>query len=137
MSPPNSEVEDYLEFIRNFPLNPDPEVFGMHNNAQITTAQDATRNLLLNLLQMQPRAQTGTGKSREEIIGEIAAGLEKQTPHMFDTEMVGKKFPTSYNESMNTVIFQECVRYNRLLSVMQFSLVNVQKALKGEVVMSE
>jgi dynein heavy chain, axonemal len=51
--------------------------------------------------------------------------------------MVGKKYPTSYEESMNTVLFQECVRYNRLLHDMKISLINVQKALKGEVVMSE
>lgn len=38
---------------------------------------------------------------------------------------------------MNTVLFQECVRYNRLLHDMKLSLGNVQKALKGEVVMSE
>ena len=38
---------------------------------------------------------------------------------------------------MNTVLFQECVRYNRLLADMKVSLVNVQKALKGEIVMSE
>jgi dynein heavy chain len=38
---------------------------------------------------------------------------------------------------MNTVLFQECVKYNRLLVDMKMSLVSVQKALKGEVVMSE
>jgi dynein heavy chain len=38
---------------------------------------------------------------------------------------------------MNTVLFQECVRYNRLLIEMKSSLINVQKALLGEVVMSE
>ncbi len=51
--------------------------------------------------------------------------------------MVGKKFPTSYEESMNTVLFQECVRYNKLLGEMKIGLINVQKALKGEIVMSE
>lgn len=34
-------------------------------------------------------------------------------------------------------MFQECVRYNRLLVDMKASLALVQKALKGEVVMSE
>lgn len=38
---------------------------------------------------------------------------------------------------MNTVLFQECVRYNRMLVVMISSLANVQKALKGRIVMSE
>ena len=37
---------------------------------------------------------------------------------------------------MNTVLAQECIRYNRLLAVMKKSLVEVQRALKGLVVMS-
>jgi dynein heavy chain len=51
--------------------------------------------------------------------------------------MVARDFSTSYSESTNTVLFQECVRYNRLLKEMAVSLVSCQKALKGEVVMSE
>jgi dynein heavy chain len=35
---------------------------------------------------------------------------------------VAKAFPTSYEESMNTVLFQECVRYNGLLAEMAISL---------------
>jgi len=38
---------------------------------------------------------------------------------------------------MNTVLFQECVRYNGLLAIMAVDLVKVQKALVGELVMSE
>mmetsp|Transcript_9665 Transcript_9665/g.9369 ORF Transcript_9665/g.9369 Transcript_9665/m.9369 type:complete len:103 (+) Transcript_9665:3409-3717(+) len=86
---------------------------------------------------MQPRASTGKGKSREEIISEMASFLQTRTPPPFDLEDIMKQYPTLYKESMNTVLFQECVRYNRLLIEMQISLENVQKALKGEVVMSE
>jgi len=38
---------------------------------------------------------------------------------------------------MNTVLFQECVRYNALLADMKVMLTQVQRALLGEVVMSE
>ena len=38
---------------------------------------------------------------------------------------------------MNTVLCQEVIRYNKLLSVMHISLASVKKALKGLVVMSE
>ena len=38
---------------------------------------------------------------------------------------------------MNTVLMQELFRYNRLLKVMQESLMNLKKGLKGLVVLSE
>lgn len=86
---------------------------------------------------MQPKSGGGAGATREEIIGDMAKELEKQTPPVFDTEYVQKHFPTMYHESMNTVLLQECVRYNRLLKDMAVSIKLVQRALVGEVVMSE
>jgi dynein heavy chain len=134
---PAGEKEDYIEYIKTLPLNPDPEAFGLHDNAEITTSQNNTINLLQDVLSMQPRASGGSGKSREEIIGEMAADLERQTPPVFNLEAVSKAYPTKYEESMNTVLFQECVRYNAVLKEMAVSLKQVQKALVGEVVMSE
>ena len=62
--------------------------------------------------------------------------LEK-LPKPFNLEDAALKHPIIYEESMNTVLTQEIIRYNRLLEVMKISLENVKKALKGEVVMSE
>jgi len=52
-------------------------------------------------------------------------------------DTVMEKYPTLYNESMNTVLAQEVIRYNKLLKIMAKYLRDVQKALRGEVVMSE
>jgi dynein heavy chain len=54
------------------PMNPDPEAFGLHENAEITNAQNQSRVLLETILSVQPRSSSGAGKSREEIIEEIA-----------------------------------------------------------------
>ena len=45
-------------------------------------------------------------------------------------------YPVVYEESMNTVLLQECIRYNKLIEVMMRTLPMVLKALKGLVVMS-
>jgi dynein heavy chain len=47
-----------------------------------------------------------------------------------------QKYPVKYDESMNTVLRQELIRYNRLTSVVRKSLIELRKAIKGLVVMS-
>jgi len=97
---------------------PHPEAFGLHENAEITTNQTATREILTNVLSVQPRTSSGGGKSREEIIQEITKAIEDKTPPDIDIDEVIEKYPTAYNESMNTVLTQEVIRYNRLLVLM-------------------
>lgn len=51
-SPVAGEKEDYIEYIRSLPINPSPEAFGLHENAEITTEQNTTRLLLESILYM-------------------------------------------------------------------------------------
>jgi dynein heavy chain len=59
-----------------------------------------------------------------------------QLPAPFDVEAIAAAYPTTYKESMNTVLAQEAIRYNALLAVIDSSLRATLKALKGLVVMS-
>jgi dynein heavy chain len=54
----------------------------------------------------------------------------------FDTEDAARKHPIKYEESLNTVLQQELLRFNRLIQIVRTSLINLGKAIKGEVVMS-
>ena len=42
-----------------------------------------------------------------------------------------EKYPVMYEQSMNTVLSQEVIRYNRLLQTIKSSLRDMLKALKG------
>lgn len=126
----------YLDYIDSFPLNAEPEIFGMHDNASITcaiTEVDATFSIILTL---QPRATAVGGMSREDQIIEIARAMAVMLPNLYDIDGIALLYPTDYHESMNTVLVQEAQRYNKLLGVMHFTLRELQRALKGLVVLS-
>jgi len=66
----------------------------------------------------------------------VAEDIAKNVPPNFNMEQIQINYPVSWGESMNTVLKQECLRFNNLLSVIRQSLVDVVKAIKGLVVMS-
>ena len=68
---------------------------------------------------------------------EIAEDLLTKVPKNFDIEAASKKHPIKYEDSLNTVLQQELLRYNKLTSVVRSSLINVGKAIKGEVPLSQ
>lgn len=104
--PKVTELSQFVNYIEGLPLNPAPEVFGLHDNAEITTAQNQTLLLLESILSIQPRVSNSSGKNREEIIYEYASNIQSKTPEAFDIEKIMARYPTDYNESMNTVLVQ-------------------------------
>jgi dynein heavy chain, axonemal len=88
------------------------------------------------VLSLQPRASSGGGKSREQLLDELAKDIFEQMPAPFNLEKVSDAYPTTYTESMNTVLQQECIRYNKVINKVSASLRDVRKGLKGEVVMT-
>ena len=68
---------------------------------------------------------------------ETARNILDRVPDPTPIEPIVAKYPVKYEESMNTVLVQEVLRYNKLLGVIKGTLRDLLKALKGLVVMSQ
>lgn len=131
------KTEDFVNYIdQNVPFEDKTEIFGMHDNAEITSAINFTNEFLTAALTQQPRSSSGGGQSNDQILDENATQILAKLPNLFDTEDASKKHPLSPDKSMNTVLQQEILRFNRLLKEVRDSLKQLKQAIKGEVVMS-
>ncbi|XP_063282951.1 dynein axonemal heavy chain 12 [Pelobates fuscus] len=136
LSPPKSTYEDCIEFIKRLPFSQHPEVFGLHENVDISKDLQQTKIIFESLLLTQGgnRAGGSSGSSDHTLL-EIAKDILSKFPKDFDTEAALQKFPVRYEESMNTVLVQEMERFNNLTRTIRTTLQNLQKAIKGLVVM--
>ncbi|KAL4466850.1 hypothetical protein ABPG74_010447 [Tetrahymena malaccensis] len=138
MSSKIGKLKDYKSLIEKYPAFESPEVFGMHENANITFQLKESKIALDTILNMQPRENTASGegqKTPDQIIEEMCNMFEERLPPPLKKEVFTSKKPETI-DSLQVCMNQECERFNKLLSVMKQSLSNLKKAIKGEVVMS-
>ena len=87
-APKDGPYQSYIDYIRTFPMNPHPEVFGLHENADITKDNQETQVLFDSVLLTLPRQTSGGGKSSGDVIQELAADILHKLPPNYDLEMV-------------------------------------------------
>lgn len=133
--------ESYTSFIENnLPVVAPPSLYGFHPNAEISKELKETNDLTFNLLKIGGGSSTSSQASEgenEAKLKKICDEISSKIPRRFETSVVSAKYPVSYNNSMNTVLNQEIIRYNNLTSLISTSLVNIDQALKGTQVLSE
>ncbi|KIY94301.1 Dynein heavy chain 7, axonemal [Monoraphidium neglectum] len=184
-APPEGPHESYTALIKALPSAAPPEVFGLHANADITRDRQEVQQLLDSLLATQgsgggggsssstaapATSNSGSGsggptaaalsRGRDEVLSDLVADVSRRLARPFDIEAARYKYPVDYYESMNSVLCQELVRFNRLLeptrssssssssrgssgscsscrSVIHSSLAQLAAALRGEALLSE
>jgi dynein heavy chain len=146
--PPECDLQSVRAFVEKLPLTEEPEVFGMHENANISYQMQESRRLLRTVLEVQPRIMgAANGLSYEDIANAMASSILETWPALLDIDITNTSntvteelFRTDaegrMNNSLSTVLLQETARSNNLLSVVRASLEALMKAIKGLVVMS-
>ncbi|TKC53302.1 hypothetical protein EI555_019208, partial [Monodon monoceros] len=135
-APPKGTYNEYIEFIKKLPFTQHPEIFGLHENVDISKDLQQTKILFESLLLTQGGSkQTGSSGSADQILLEITKDILNKLPNDFDIESALLKYPVRYEESMNTVLVQEMERFNNLIKTIRNTLQDLEKAIKGVVVM--
>ena len=87
-APKQGPYQSYTDYIRKLPLIPKPEVFGLHENADITKDNQETQTLFDCILLTLPRQTGGGGSSPGQVVGDLAADIEAKLPPDYDIEAV-------------------------------------------------
>ncbi|KAG8512932.1 Dynein heavy chain 6, axonemal [Galemys pyrenaicus] len=129
-APLADSLQEFKDYIENLPLIDDPEIFGMHENANLVFQYKETNTLINVILDVQPRSSAGgEGKSNDEIVQELVASVRSRVPEKLEMETASEslfvKDPQGRLNSLTTVLGQET------------SLETLNKAIAGLVVMSE
>ena len=72
--PPVGDLDSYKEFIKEqLPINDLTEIFGLHENGEITSAINITNDMLATALSLQGAVSSGgAGKSQDDTLRDIA-----------------------------------------------------------------
>eukprot|EP01041_Mallomonas_annulata_P001585 gene1585-3062_t len=140
-APKAGGLEETIEYFESLPLSDDPEVFGMHENANVTFNTNESLNLMATLLSLQPRSSGGgSGKTSDEMVIELADALEAQCPEKLNEESAGPTTfviqPNGLLPSLAICLVQEMIKFNRMISTMRHSLTDLKRAIRGMAVMS-
>jgi len=134
--PELSTVEDYKTYLIKLDTNLEvPELFGIHKNGDITSAKLNTKQFLESVLQTIPRSQSGTNESEDLEIERLINTLIGDLPDLFDLEEVMSLKPITRDNSLNTVLTQDTLRYNRLISIIKKTLTKIRNVIHGYEIM--
>lgn len=143
-----NEVGEYLETL---PLDDNADIFGLHPNANITLQNKMVREFIEPLIAIQPRSSSGNVKKPDDIVLELRENLNYSFSQvkLLDKKKANQESiydSTGENANLNNTstkksplgnfLLQECDKFNSLISLIKSSLSNLEKAVKGTIVMS-
>jgi dynein heavy chain, axonemal len=130
------------DYIRGLPSEDSPDVFGLHSNASISFQQKESNSLIATVVTCAGSGGGGGGgggDSNDVKVRDTAARISERMPDVYDLR---KAHPETFKKvgdaitSLGVFLSQELIRFNGLIEVMVATLHELQRAIKGEVVMS-
>jgi dynein heavy chain len=68
-SNPSNEISKYRDYINEIPAIDNPEIFGLHTNADLTFRLKESLEMINTLIECRPKdTNSGVGQTREEMV---------------------------------------------------------------------
>ena len=133
-TPFDLDLKNVREYINQFPNEDETEVFGLHANANITYQQKVVKEFMSTCILIAPRSVSakGAGLTPDQVAEHLAVAIQKRLlpPFKYNADQ-------EHMNSLDIYRNQEVDRFNALIRVMSRTLTDIQKAIKGLVVMSQ
>ena len=138
--PNHTDIEVYRKYIsESMPLVDDPELFGLHANADLVYRSNLTKSTLNTILDIQPKeGGSGGGLTREEIVLKMVEDLQNKCPPDYNGDNVKAaiKVLGGLGKPINICLKQEIDRLQKVLKVLRSDLASLKLAIAGTIVMS-
>ena len=130
------DPQHFMEDIaKNMEVNDSPKSFGQHVNIEITSQITDANLLLNNILSLQPQQVGGGGISKGESVLQKINDLKENIPKRVSFSQVKHKHKKD-DSPIKVVLLQEIQRYNWLLSMLEKQLDQLEKGIRGLLVIS-
>jgi len=139
MIPVANDVEIYRKYIQELPLVDDPELFGLHANADLVYRTSLTKTVLNTILDIQPKeGGGGGGLTREEIVLKMVEDLQSKCPPDYNGDNVKSSIKAlgGLGKPLNICLKQEIDRLQKVLKKFRTDLASLKLAIAGTIVMS-
>ena len=137
--PVNQDIEVYRKYIQSLPLVDDPEIFGLHGNADLAYRTAQTKTTLATIQDIQPKeGGGGGGLTREEIVLKMVDDLQGKLPPDYNGENVKVSIKSlgGLGKPLNICLKQEIDRMQKVIKTLRGACASLKLAIAGTIVMS-
>ena len=137
--PSGQDIDVYRKYIETLPLVDNPELFGLHSNADLVFRTAQTTAVLATILDISPKdSGGGSGESREDIVLRTVDELEgKLPPNYMGEEVKACIKALGAQKPLNICLAQEIDRLQAVISLVRKTLASLKLAIAGTIVMSQ
>jgi len=133
-NPAKTNRAGYEAKIDELPVE-NPNMFGLHSNAEIGYLTNLGESLCFTILQCSGSSGGGGGSAKDDLVKELIDRFLEQLPQQFN--MVELKARAKDRTPYVVVCLQECERMNYLIFTLRTSLEDLDAGLKGQLNITE